>query len=52
MLPICLNNGAPIEVIQSLLGYEKSETTKIYAQLIGKLILSNGVRENGETPVG
>ena len=24
-----LNNGAPIEVIQSLLGHEKSETTKI-----------------------
>lgn len=32
-----LNNGAPIEVIQSLLGHEKSETTKIYAQLSGKL---------------
>ena len=24
-----LNNGAPIEVIQSLLGHEKSETTRI-----------------------
>jgi site-specific recombinase XerD len=32
-----LNNGAPLEVIQSLLGHEKSETTKIYAQLSGKL---------------
>lgn len=32
-----LNNGAPIEVIQSLLGHEKSETTRIYAQLSGKL---------------
>ncbi|PFN80509.1 integrase [Bacillus sp. AFS076308] len=28
-----LNNGAPLEVIQSLLGHEKSETTRIYAQL-------------------
>ena len=26
-----INNGAPLEVIQSLLGHEKSETTKIYA---------------------
>lgn len=32
-----INNGAPIDVIQSLLGHEKSETTKIYAQLSGKL---------------
>lgn len=32
-----LNNGAPIDVIQSLLGHEKSETTRIYAQLSGKL---------------
>jgi integrase/recombinase XerD len=32
-----LNNGAPMEVIQSLLGHEKSETTRIYAQLSGKL---------------
>ena len=24
-----INNGAPLEVIQSLLGHEKSETTKI-----------------------
>ncbi len=32
-----MNNGAPIEVIQSLLGHEKSETTKVYAQLSGKL---------------
>lgn len=28
-----INNGAPIDVIQSLLGHEKSENTKIYAQL-------------------
>ncbi|MFJ7667659.1 site-specific tyrosine recombinase/integron integrase [Lysinibacillus sp. NPDC097195] len=32
-----INNGAPIDVIQSLLGHEKSETTKIYAQLSGKI---------------
>ncbi len=32
-----INNGVPIDVIQSLLGHEKSETTKIYAQLSGKL---------------
>lgn len=32
-----INNGAPIDIIQSLLGHEKSETTKIYAQLSGKL---------------
>ncbi|NLP50245.1 site-specific tyrosine recombinase/integron integrase [Bacillus sp. RO1] len=32
-----LNNGASIETIQSLLGHEKSETTRIYAQLTGKL---------------
>ena len=32
-----LNNGAPIEVIQSLLGHEKSETTRIYAELSGRL---------------
>lgn len=32
-----INNGAPIDVIQSLLGHEKSETTKMYAQLSGKL---------------
>ena len=32
-----LNNGAPIDVIQSLLAHEKSETTHIYAQLSGKL---------------
>lgn len=31
-----INNGAPLEVIQSLLGHEKSETTKIYAQFSGK----------------
>ena len=32
-----LNNGAPLDVIQSLLGHQKSETTKIYAQLSGSL---------------
>lgn len=32
-----LNNGASLEVIQSLLGHEKSETTRIYAQLTGRL---------------
>ncbi|PLT31996.1 hypothetical protein CUU64_20645 [Bacillus sp. V5-8f] len=32
-----LNNGAPLEVIQSLLGHEKSETTRIYTQLSGSL---------------
>ncbi|WNF38762.1 tyrosine-type recombinase/integrase [Bacillaceae bacterium IKA-2] len=32
-----LNNGASIDVIQSLLGHEKSETTRIYAQLSGRL---------------
>jgi integrase/recombinase XerD len=32
-----LNNGAPIEIIQSLMGHEKSETTRIYTQLSGKL---------------
>jgi len=28
---------APIEDIQSLMGHEKSETTRIYAQLSGRL---------------
>src|SRR5690625_695058 len=32
-----VDNGAPREVIQSLLGHEKSETTRIYAHLSGKL---------------
>ncbi len=32
-----INNGAPIDVIQSLLGHEKSKNTKIYALLSGKL---------------
>jgi site-specific recombinase XerD len=32
-----MNNGAPLEVIQSLLGHEKSETTRVYAELSGKL---------------
>jgi len=32
-----MNNGAPIEVIQNLLGHEKSETTRIYAQLSGTM---------------
>ncbi|MDQ6597867.1 tyrosine-type recombinase/integrase [Bacillus salipaludis] len=32
-----LNNGPPLEVIQIFLGHEKSETTRIYAQLSGSL---------------
>lgn len=32
-----VDNGAPLEVIQSLLGHEKSETTRIYAHPSGKL---------------
>ncbi|MEC2078748.1 tyrosine-type recombinase/integrase, partial [Metabacillus fastidiosus] len=28
-----LNNGAPLEVIQNLMGHEKSETTRVYAYL-------------------
>lgn len=32
-----LNNGAPLDVIQSLLGHEKRETTRIYAQLSGSI---------------
>jgi integrase/recombinase XerD len=32
-----MNNGAPLDVIQSLLGHEKSETTRIYAQLSGSI---------------
>ena len=32
-----LNNGAPLEVIQNLMGHEKSETTKIYAYLSGAM---------------
>jgi integrase/recombinase XerD len=31
-----MDNGAPLEVIQSLLGHVKSETTCIYAELSGK----------------
>jgi integrase/recombinase XerD len=31
------NNGAPLEVIQNLMGHEKSETTRIYAYLSGQL---------------
>ncbi|MCG8401361.1 MAG: tyrosine-type recombinase/integrase [Firmicutes bacterium] len=31
-----LNNGAPMEAIQQLLGHQKSETTQIYAQLSGE----------------
>lgn len=30
-----LNNGAPLEIIQSLLGHAKMETTRLYAQLSG-----------------
>nr|WP_317616475.1 tyrosine-type recombinase/integrase [Bacillus sp. HNG] len=32
-----LNNGAPFEVIQSFKGHEKSETTRIFAELSGRL---------------
>ncbi|MBB6450229.1 site-specific recombinase XerD [Geomicrobium halophilum] len=32
-----VDNGAPLEMIQSLLGHEKSEKTRIYAHLSGKL---------------
>jgi integrase/recombinase XerD len=32
-----LNNGAPIAVIHSPTGHEKSETTRIYAQLSGSV---------------
>jgi integrase/recombinase XerD len=31
-----LNNGAPMEAIQQLLGHQKSETTALYAQLSGE----------------
>ncbi len=30
-----LNNGAPLEGIQTLLGHSKLETTRLYAQLSG-----------------
>lgn len=30
-----LDNGAPLEFIQGLLGHEKASTTQIYAQLRG-----------------
>ncbi|MDH5164445.1 tyrosine-type recombinase/integrase, partial [Heyndrickxia oleronia] len=32
-----INNGAPLEVIQNLMGHEKSETTRVYAYLSGHL---------------
>lgn len=31
-----LNNGAPMEAIQQLMGHQKAETTQIYAQLSGE----------------
>jgi integrase/recombinase XerD len=31
-----LNNGCPLEVIQSLLGHEKLDTTRLYASLAGE----------------
>lgn len=31
-----MDNGAPLEVIQSLLGHQKAETTKLYADLSGE----------------
>lgn len=36
-----LNNGAPIEIIQSLLGHEKSDTTLLYTHLSGELRRQN-----------
>ncbi|WP_419096124.1 tyrosine-type recombinase/integrase [Rossellomorea pakistanensis] len=30
-----INNGAPLEVIQNLMGHEKSQTTRVYAYLSG-----------------
>lgn len=30
-----INNGAPLEVIQNLMGHEKSETTRVHAYLSG-----------------
>ncbi|MCS0791757.1 tyrosine-type recombinase/integrase [Cytobacillus firmus] len=32
-----INTGAPLEVIQNLMGHEKSETTRVYAYLSGHL---------------
>jgi integrase/recombinase XerD len=32
-----INNGAPLEVIQNLMGHEKSESTRVYAYLSGHL---------------
>ena len=32
-----LNNGAPMEAIQQLLGHSKQETTQVYAQMTGEL---------------
>lgn len=32
-----INNGAPLEVIQNLMGHEKSETTRVYTYLSGHL---------------
>nr|WP_240343098.1 tyrosine-type recombinase/integrase [Paenibacillus sp. ALJ109b] len=31
-----LDNGAPLEIIQGMLGHEKVSTTQIYAQLRGE----------------
>ncbi|WP_341806268.1 tyrosine-type recombinase/integrase [Paenibacillus castaneae] len=31
-----LDNGAPLEFIQGMLGHEKASTTQIYAQLRGE----------------
>ena len=31
-----LDNGAPLDVIQGMLGHEKASTTQIYAQLHGE----------------
>lgn len=32
-----INNGAPLEVIQNLMGHKKSETTQVYLYLSGHL---------------
>jgi len=36
MLASYLINGAPLDFIQGMLGYEKASTTQIYAQLRGE----------------
>jgi hypothetical protein len=38
-----LDNGAPLEFIQGMLGHEKASTTQIYAQLRGERFMREGV---------